>query len=102
MSPMLAALRRTLAVVCVACLTLSAALCAHAADALSPEIVRDLALGENDAKVKAMATLVASGSASALALLQSLQKGEIQTAGDTVLQMKDGAAIDLVTGKKVD
>ncbi len=42
------------------------------ARALPPELVHDLALGENEEKVKAIAALVASGDAGALPLLQSL------------------------------
>jgi len=72
------------------------------AQAVAPELIRDLALGENDAKVKAIGALAASDDPAALPLLQSLQNGEVQTAGDVVLRVKDGAAIDLVTGSKVD
>ena len=56
---------------------------APAAQALAPELVHDLALGENDAKVKAIAALVAAGDAGALPLLQALLDGEVQTAGET-------------------
>jgi urea transport system permease protein len=79
-----------------------AALHAAFAHAIAPELIRDLALGENDAKVKAIGALVASGDEGALVLLQSLANGEVQTAGETVLRVKDGAAIDLVTGSKVE
>ncbi len=81
-------------------------LCAvlHAAtvQAIAPEVVRDLALGENDAKVKAIATLVVSGEGGALALLQSLLDGEVQTAGDRVLRIRGGTAVDLATGAAID
>jgi urea transport system permease protein len=79
-----------------------AALHAAFAHAIAPELIRDLAFGENDAKVKAIGALVASGDEGALVLLQSLANGEVQTAGETVLRVKDGAAIDLVTGSKVE
>ena len=83
-------------------IVLSAALCAPGAQAIAPELVRDLALGENEAKVKAIAAVVAGGEGGALALLQALQDGEVQTAGDRVLRVKGNVAIDLATGKAVE
>jgi urea transport system permease protein len=68
---------------------------------VAPEIARDLALGENDAKVEAIATLTAKGGADALATLQALSDGEIQTASERVLWIKDGKATDLATGAVV-
>ncbi len=91
--------RRTVAILAISC---CAAFPAMSAGALAPELVHDLALGENEAKVKAIAALVASGDAGALPLLQSLLNGEVQTAGETVLRVKDGVAIDLATGAKID
>jgi len=79
-----------------------AALFAVGAHAIPTEVVRDLALGENDAKVKAIAAVVASGEGGALPLLQALHDGEVQTAGDRVLQVKGATAIDLVTGKAIE
>ena len=67
-----------------------------------PEKVRDLAFGENDAKVEAIAALVAEGDDGALALLQALSDGAIQTSGEQVLKVKDKAAVDAITGKAVD
>ena len=75
---------------------------AAAARSITPEQIHDLALGENDQKVDAIAALVASGDEGALALLQSLADGEIQTSGEQILKVKDKTAIDLVTGKAVD
>src|SRR5258705_2775473 len=91
--------RRVAVILAIFC---GAALPALSVRALTPELVHDLALGENEAKVKAIATLVASGDAGALPLLQSLLNGEVQTAGGTVLRVKDGAAVDLATGARVD
>ncbi len=42
---------------------------------VSPEAIRDLALGESDAKVKALNTLAATGGPEALELLRALEKG---------------------------
>jgi len=78
-----------------------ACLCAAGTAAMTPELVRDLALGENDAKVQAIAAVVAGGETGALAVLQALLDGEVQTAGDRVLQIRGDSAIDLATGKTV-
>ena len=83
-------------------IALLATLVASGALAISPEVVHDLALGENDARIKAISGLVASGEPGALPLLQAFQDGEVQTAGDQVLRIKDATAVDLVTGKRVD
>ncbi len=71
------------------------------AHAMAPELLRDLAFGENDAKVQAIAGLVATAEPGGLALLQALLDGEVQTAGQLVLKVKDGVAVDLATGKSV-
>jgi len=91
--------RRVVAIITISC---CAALPSLSALALPPELVHDLALGENEEKVKAIAALVASGDAGALPLLQSLLSGEVQTAGETVLRVKDGTATDLATGARID
>ncbi len=68
----------------------------------SPEVIRDLALGEADAKVAAIRALGASGDASSLPLLKSLLDGEIQTVDDKqVLLIKGDTAMDLLTGQAV-
>jgi hypothetical protein len=56
----------------------------------------------NDAKVKAIGALGTSGDTAALAVLQALADGEVQTAGVLVLRVKDGVATDLVTGRKIE
>jgi len=96
---LLARMRHVAGILAVSC---CAAFPALSARALAPELVHDLALGENEEKVKAIAALVASGDPGALPLLQSLLNGEVQTAGEQVLRVKDGAAVDLATGAKVD
>ncbi len=99
MNEFLARVRRIAALLAISC---CAALPALSARALAPELVHDLALGENEEKVKAIAALVASGDPGALPVLQSLLNGEVQTAGEKVLRVKDGAAVDLATGARVD
>ncbi len=85
----------------LAALVLGAALVATSAHAIAPELAHDLALGEYDAKLKAIGAVAASGDADALTVLQALADGEVQTAGDHVLRVKDGQATDLATGKAV-
>ncbi len=75
---------------------------AVAAQSISPEKIRDLAFGENDAKIEAIAALAVEGDDGALALLQALSDGGIQTSGEQVLKVKDKAAVDVITGKAVD
>jgi urea transport system permease protein len=77
-----------------------------ASAATGPEIIRDIAFGDSDAKVAAIRELSAAGDPAALPLLQSLLDGEVQTVGDTdVLLVKgtgaDVLATDLLTGKAV-
>jgi len=75
---------------------------ASCAFALPAPVVKDLAYGESDAKIKAVGTLVESGDATALPFLQSLLAGEVQTSGeDLVLVVKGDGAVDAVTGKVV-
>jgi len=95
-------LNRLTAVLLAALLAALASVHVPAVAAIPANVVHDLALGENDDKIKAMGQLVASGDDGALALLLALEGGEIQTAGDVVLRVKDGAAVDLATGNKVD
>jgi urea transport system permease protein len=74
----------------------------HASAAVDPKTLHDLAFGESDDKLKAIGALTAAGGADALALLQALRDGEVQTSGeDQVLLVKDDAATDLSTGKSV-
>ena len=101
MRPRLSVFRRVLAVIGFALTAACGAGAAHGATAIPAQLVRDLALGENDAKVAAMGALVATGHEGALALLQALQDGEVQTAGETVLRVRDDQAVDLVTGAAV-
>jgi urea transport system permease protein len=75
---------------------------ATSATALPPEVVHDLAFGEGDDRAKAIASLVTSGDAAAVPLLQAMIDGDVQTAGDkTVLIVKGDKAIDAVTGRDV-
>jgi urea transport system permease protein len=83
----------------LAAIALAAA--ATGAQAITADIARDLAFGEYDAKIKAIGALAASDEPDALTVLQALADGEVQTAGQRVLRVKDGKATDLATGKEV-
>ena len=68
----------------------------------SSEAIRDLALGDADAKVTAIRALGAGGDPASLPLLKSLLDGEIQTVDDKqVLLIKGETATDMLTGKAV-
>ena len=86
-----------------ACVTgVAVTLAATAQATIAPQTIRDLAFGESDAKIAAIAALTTGGDAQALSLLQALLDGELQTVGeDQVLLVKGESAIDLLTGKTV-
>ncbi len=96
-------MKRFVAALAYACLMLfAAAFALSATAAVDKETVRALAFGESDDKLKAIGALTASGDADALALLQALRDGDVQTVGeDQVLRVKDDTATDLFTGKRV-
>ena len=62
-------------------LMLAALWSASVALALPAPVIKDLAFGESDEKIKAIGALVDSGDSAALPLLQSLLDGEVQTVG---------------------
>ncbi len=83
-------------------LMLAALWSASIALALPVPVIKELAFGEGDAKIKAIGTLVDSGDSAALPFLQSLLDGEVQTSGeDLVLVVKGDTAIDAITGQAV-
>ncbi|HEX3633138.1 MAG TPA: urea ABC transporter permease subunit UrtB, partial [Casimicrobiaceae bacterium] len=77
-----------------------------ATGAVPPDAIRDLALGDNEAKLNAIKALVSGGDPAALPILQALLNGDVQTVADTqVLLIKgtgaDATATDLLTGSAV-
>ncbi len=83
-------------------LMLAALWSASIALALPAPVIKELAFGEGDAKIKAIGALVGSGDSTALPFLQSLLDGEVQTSGeDLVLVVKGDAAVDAITGQAV-
>ncbi len=93
---------RTLVLRLICALSAPLLLLASASAAIAPGTIRDLALGEGDARVKAIAAIVASGDAQALPLLQAVLDGDVKTAGDDrVFLIKGESATDLLTGTPV-
>ena len=89
-----AARRWALALLC-ACWTVPAV-------AIAPQIVRDLAFGDGDAKDKAIAALVAGGDARALPLLEAWRSGAARAQGTERVLLVDGdRATDAASGAAV-
>ena len=71
------------------------------AHALDKDAVGKLAFGDADERSTALAALVAEGDPKAVALLEALAAGDVQSAGERVLIVKGEEVIDAVTGEKV-
>jgi len=71
------------------------------AAAFDAALVGQLAFGTNNEKIAAIRTLVAQGDAGAVPLLTALAEGELQTAGERILIVKDEVATDALTGVAV-
>jgi urea transport system permease protein len=94
---------RLLIALCVGGAALGAA---AASAAVAPELVRELAFGDNDGRIKAIGALVTGGDTSVVPFLQALVDGEVQTAGETQVLVVKGAgetatAVDAATGAVV-
>ena len=73
-----------------------------AVHAATPEQILVIALGENEQKIVAINAIAASGGDSALALLQALADGQMQTAeGGKVLILSNGVTTDAISGSSV-
>jgi len=69
--------------------------------ALDAAAVGKLAFGDADERSAALAALVAEGDPKAVALLEALAAGDVQSAGERVLIVKGEEAIEAATGAKV-
>jgi urea transport system permease protein len=70
--------------------------------AIAPEIVRELAFGDGDARDRAIAAVLASGDARALPLLDAWRNGDVRTHGtERVLIITGDTATDAATGAAV-
>ncbi|KPK07630.1 MAG: urea ABC transporter permease [Betaproteobacteria bacterium SG8_39] len=72
-----------------------------AAAALDAALVAKLAFGDNDEKIAAIRAFVTQGEPAAAPLLDALANGQLQTAGERVLIVREEAAIDAVSGETV-
>jgi len=87
-------LRRAFATACLLWLSQAAA--------IAPEIVRDLASDDGDARDKAITTLVVGGDPRALTLLEAWRSGNARRdASERVLLVDGDAAVDAATGAAV-
>jgi len=86
---------------CALVFALGMACASMAAAALDAALVGKLAFGDNDEKVATIRAFVAQGEAQAAPLLAALADGQLQTAGERVLIVRDEVAIDAVTGEKI-
>jgi len=82
-------------------LLLALSLVASSAFALDRAAVEKLAFGDADEKTAALAALVLEADPRAVALLEALSEGEMQTAGKRILIVKGEEATDAVSGEKV-
>ncbi|MBC7943956.1 MAG: urea ABC transporter permease subunit UrtB [Burkholderiales bacterium] len=69
--------------------------------ALSPNVIAKLALGDSDERIEAINAIVAAGDASAIPVLQALQEGRLQTAGERALIVEGETAIDAASGQAI-
>ena len=72
-----------------------------AAQALTMDEARGIAIGESDARVEALAKAVAQGDEKTAAYLQALADDVVKIAKDQVLVVRDGQGLDPVTGQAV-
>ncbi|MBK7794194.1 MAG: urea ABC transporter permease subunit UrtB [Betaproteobacteria bacterium] len=78
------------------------ALAAGPARALTADAARELALGDSDARLKALGVVVGANDTTALPLLQGLVDGEIQVGpGERLLRVTGDQAIDVLNGAVV-
>jgi urea transport system permease protein len=81
---------------------IASALCGlSAAQALTMDEARGMAVGESDARVEAIAKAVAQGSEKTAAYLQALADDVVKMAGERVIVVRDGQGLDPVTGQAV-
>jgi urea transport system permease protein len=82
-------------------LTAAALLASPAAQAFTAAEARALATGETDARIEALNQIVGNADADAAAFIQALADDAVKVAGEAVLVVRDGKAIDPTSGKEV-
>ncbi len=75
--------------------------CVEAVHALTADQVKGMAIGDTEARVQALAKAAAMPDEKTAAFIQALADDAVKTAGGQVLLVKDGKAIDPVTGADV-
>ena len=70
-----------------------------AAQALTMDEARGMAVGDSDARVEALAKAVAQGSEKTAVFLQALADDVVKISGDQVIVVRDGQGLDPVTGQ---
>src|SRR5512146_92617 len=76
----------------------AAFLLAGSAHALTPAEARAMAAGDSDARIEALNKAVAAADDRTAAFIQALIDDAVKVAGDQVLVVRDGKALDPVTG----
>ncbi|MES2414544.1 MAG: urea ABC transporter permease subunit UrtB [Pseudomonadota bacterium] len=79
-------------------LLITALLLAGHAQALTPEEVKGMAIGETEARVAALNKAAANADDKTAAFIQALSEDAVKTSGDKVFVVKDDKAFDPVTG----
>ena len=72
-----------------------------AAQALTMDEARGMAVGDSDARVEALAKAAAQGSEKTAVFLQALADDVVKISGDQVIVVRDGQGLDPVTGQAV-
>ncbi len=72
-----------------------------AAQALTMDEARGIAVGESDARIEALTQAVAQGDDKTALYLQALADDVVKMAGDQVIVVRDGQGLDPVTGQAV-
>jgi len=77
-------------------------LLAPAAHALDPNLAKQLAAEDSDAKLEAINSIAASGDAAAIPLLKAMQDDALQLFGERLVIVTGSSAKDALTGEAVD
>ena len=71
------------------------------AHALTPEAAKAIAVGENDDRIKALAAALITPDPELSRLIDALVSDSVKIAGDRVLIVTDGKAIDVISGAEI-
>ena len=85
----------------IQCLAFSALIWAGQAQALTPAQVKAMTVGETDDRVAALSQVLKAADPQAAAFIQALSDDAVKVAGDTIVVIKDGKALDPVSGAEL-